>query len=108
MAYTVEGLLAMLPGAFESAGIKGVNTSVQMNVTGNEAGNWYVVTKDDKLTVTKGVLPNPEITVGADTADILALAEGKLDPMKAFMLGKLKVKGNMTEVMKLVQLFTHK
>jgi putative sterol carrier protein len=58
--------------------------------------------------VTKGILPNPEITVGADTADILAVAEGKLDPMKAFMLGKLKVKGDMTEVMKLVQLFTKK
>jgi putative sterol carrier protein len=108
MAYTVEGLLTMLPGAYEAAKIKGVNTSVQMNITGSQAGNWYVVSKDDKLTVTKGILPNPEITVGADTEDILAVAEGKLDPMKAFMLGKLKVKGDMTEVMKLVQLFTKK
>ena len=108
MAYTVESLLAMLPGAFEAARIQGVNTTVQMNITGAEAGSWYVVTKDNKLTVTKGILPNPEITVGADTADILAVAEGKLDPMKAFMLGKLKVKGDMTEVMKLVQLFTKK
>ena len=108
MAYTVEGLLAMLPGVYEAAKIKGVNTSVQMNITGAEAGNWYVVTNDDKLTVTKGNLPDPEITVAADSADILAVAEGKLDPMKAFMLGKLKVKGDMTEVMKLVQLFIKK
>jgi putative sterol carrier protein len=108
MAYTVEGLLKMLPGAFEAAKIKDVNTTVQMNITGKEAGTWYVVAKDNKLTVTKGVLPNPEITVGADSADIIAVSEGKLDPMKAFMLGKLKVKGDMTEVMKLVQLFTKK
>ena len=108
MAYTIESLLAMLPGAYTAAKIQGVNTTVQMNITGTEAGNWYVVTKDNQLTVKKGILPNPEITVSADSADILAMAEGKLDPMKAFMLGKLKVKGDMTEVMKLVQLFTKK
>jgi putative sterol carrier protein len=108
MAYTIESLLAMLPGAFTAANIKGVNTVVQMNITGTQAGNWNVVTKDNKLTVTKGIHPTPEITLTADTADILAVAEGKLDPMKAFMLGKLKVKGDMTEALKLVQLFTHK
>lgn len=108
MAYTVESLLAMLPGAFEAAKIQGVNTVVQLNISGAQAGNWNIVTKDNKLTVAKGIHPAPEITVSADTADILAIADGKLDPMKAFMLGKFKVKGDLTEAMKLVQLFTHK
>ena len=108
MTYTIEGLLETLPGTFEAAKIQGVNTSVQMNITGNESGDWHVVTKDNKLTVTKGVLPDPEITVAADSADIIAMAEGKLDPLKAYMLGKIKVKGNMSEVMKLVQLFMKK
>ena len=41
----------------------------------------------------------------ADTADILAVANGELDPMKAFMQGKAKVSGDMTEAMNLIKLF---
>ncbi|MCK7467044.1 MAG: SCP2 sterol-binding domain-containing protein [Desulfosudis oleivorans] len=33
------------------------------------------------------------------------MAEGKLDPAKALMTGKAKVKGDMTEIMKLLPLF---
>jgi putative sterol carrier protein len=108
MAYTMESLLAMLPGAYSAARIQGVNTVVQMNISGAQAGNWNIFTKDNQLIVAKGIHPAPEITVSADSADILAVAEGKLDPMKAFMLGKLKVKGDMTEALKLVQLFMKK
>jgi putative sterol carrier protein len=45
------------------------------------------------------------LTITADTADILGVAEGKLDPAKAFMMGKVKVKGDLTEATKLIQLF---
>jgi multifunctional beta-oxidation protein len=105
MSYTIEGLIAMVPKNFQVDQAKGVNTSVQLNVTGSQAGQWNAVIKDGKVTVNKGVNPSAEISVTADTADILAVAEGKLDPAKALMTGKAKVKGDMTEVMKLLPLF---
>lgn len=105
MSYTIEGLIAMAPKSFQVDQAKGVNTSVQLNVTGSQAGQWNAVIKDGKVTVNKGVHPSPEISVTADTADILAVAEGKLDPAKALMEGKAKVKGDITEVMKLLPLF---
>ncbi len=108
MPYTMESLFASLPTMFAAAGIKGLNTSVQLHVTGAEAGDWYVVTQDDQLTVTKGVLPTAEFSASADSADIIAMAEDRLDPLKAFMLGKLKVKGDMSEIVRLVQLVTRK
>ena len=49
--------------------------------------------------------PAPEITVTADTADILAVADGKLDPTQDFMQGKAQVKGDLSEAMDLVKVF---
>ncbi|NTU55109.1 MAG: SCP2 sterol-binding domain-containing protein [Anaerolineales bacterium] len=105
MSYTIEGLIAMVPTSFQVDQAKGVNTSVQLNVTGSQAGQWNAVIKDGAVTVNKGVNPSAEISVTADTDDILAVAEGKLDPAKALMTGKAKVKGDMTEIMKLLPLF---
>jgi putative sterol carrier protein len=52
-----------------------------------------------------GTHPAPELTVTADTADILAVANGEPDPINAFMAGKAKVTGDMSEAMSLIKLF---
>ena len=39
------------------------------------------------------------------TGDFVKLATGKMDGMKAFMTGKLKVKGDMSLVMKMQKYF---
>jgi putative sterol carrier protein len=74
-------------------------------VTGSQAGQWNVAIKDGKVSVAKGMHAAPEITVTADTADILAVADGKLDPTTAFMQGKAKVQGDMSEALELVKVF---
>ncbi|HVY90551.1 MAG TPA: SCP2 sterol-binding domain-containing protein [Hyphomonadaceae bacterium] len=47
-----------------------------------------------------------EATVQVDFEDFKNIAAGKLDPMMAFMSGKLKVLGDMGVAMKLQQLFS--
>ncbi len=46
-----------------------------------------------------------DATIMVDFEDFKSLAQGKLDPMMAFMSGKLKVAGDMSVAMKLQQLF---
>ena len=46
-----------------------------------------------------------DATITVDFEDFKSLAAGKLDPMMAFMSGKLKVAGDMGVAMKLQQLF---
>lgn len=48
--------------------------------------------------------PKADVTVSVAEADLQALGEKKLDPMQAFMGGKLKVKGNMMLLMKLQEI----
>ena len=104
MADTIEGLIGMLPKQLDDKA-KIVDTVIQLIVTGSQAGQWNIVIKDAKLNVAKGTHAAPELTVTADADDILAVANGKLDPTKALMLGKIKAKGDMTDAIKLVQLF---
>jgi putative sterol carrier protein len=47
-----------------------------------------------------------DATVSVNFDDFLKLAEGQLDPMMAYMSGKLKVAGDMGVAMKLQTLFT--
>jgi predicted lipid carrier protein YhbT len=54
-----------------------------VNVTGSQVGQWNVVVKDGNVNVAKGTHAAPEMTVTADIADILAIADGRLDPTTA-------------------------
>jgi putative sterol carrier protein len=105
MAHTIEGLIAMIPKTLPGDKAKRADTLIQLNVTGSQAGQWNVAIKDGKVSVAKGTHAAPEITVTADTADILAVADGKLDPTTAFMQGKAKVQGDMSEALELVKVF---
>jgi putative sterol carrier protein len=105
MAQTIEGLLAMIPKTLPGDKAKQADTVIQLNVTGSQAGQWNVVVKDGNVNVAKGVHPAPEITLTADSADILAVADGKQDATQAVMQGKLKVQGDMAEAMELFKIF---
>jgi putative sterol carrier protein len=105
MAHTIESLVGMIPKTLPGDKAKRADTIIQLNVTGSQAGQWNVVIKDGKVNVAKGMHAAPEITVTADTVDILAVADGKLDPTQAFMQGKAKVKGDLSEALELVKVF---
>jgi putative sterol carrier protein len=46
-----------------------------------------------------------DCTIGVDASDLAALMSGDLNPMSAFMFGKLKISGDMSIAMKLQSLF---
>merc|ERR1711862_92568 len=46
----------------------------------------------------------PDVTITIADADFMAMADGKLDGMQAFMGGKLKIKGNMMLAQKLASI----
>ena len=103
MAHTVESLIAMIPQTLPGDKAKQADTVIQLNVTGSQEGQWNVVVKDGNVNVAKGTHAAPEITVTADTDDILAVADRKLDPTQAFMQGKAKVHGDLSEGMEVVK-----
>ena len=70
----------------------------------NEEGkvqSWTLDVKDANGSVTLGPHAKPDITIIVSDADFLDLASGKLNGQKAFMSGKIKIKGKMMLATKL-------
>jgi putative sterol carrier protein len=105
MSITITELMSKMPGAFISEKAPGLDAVIQFKFTGAEAGNWYAVIKDGKVDVKQGEHEKPKMTLNADSADYIALFTGQLDPMQAFMQGKLKLTGDLNLAMKMTQFF---
>jgi putative sterol carrier protein len=52
-----------------------------------------------------GTCPDPDVTIHSDPVTIQEVIEGKMKPMKAFALRKIRVKGNIDDILKLRKLF---
>ena len=73
----------------------------QFNIEGDNGGIWVVdLTKTEDF-VTEGGSDSSECTITMTESDFMDLVEGRLAGPQAFMMGKLKIDGNMGLAMKL-------
>lgn len=91
----------VMPEKFDPSKAAGVDCVVQMNITGDEGGDWLIIIKDQKLEVKEGVHESPTITIKMKDTDYVDMVNGKLSGERAFMTGKLKFKGDMATAMKI-------
>lgn len=105
MSLTIADLITKMPSAFLPEKAQGVNAIIQFNFSGAEPGQWNAEIKNGTLKVAQGTHPSPSLTVSADSADYLRIFNRELDPMQAFMQGKLKMQGDLGLAMKLSQFF---
>jgi putative sterol carrier protein len=83
----------------------GLEADVQLNAGGDGGGNYVLAIHDDTANVIEGQSDNPTVTINVLAADWIAILKGELDPMRAFMTGKLKISGDMGFMMKFQRLF---
>ncbi len=86
--------------------IANLKATYQFELTGEGGGTYHAVFDNGKYEIGEGPAENPGCTITIATADFFALLERKLNPMAAFMAGKLKIRGDMGQAMKLQQLLT--
>ncbi|MGB9618106.1 MAG: SCP2 sterol-binding domain-containing protein [Desulfomonilaceae bacterium] len=102
---SVSEVFEKMPTVFNPAAAGGLDAVFQFNISGPEAGDYYVVVKDNTCQVEKGVHPSPSVTLSLAGEDWLAICNGKLDGMTAFMSGKLKATGNIMLAQRIKSLF---
>ena len=86
---------AMAPAALQQ--LQMLRGLIRMVVTGGPGGDWAVGFK-----LGPGPIPDPPTTtVTVAAADAEAMERGELDPMQAFMSGRIQIAGDMTLLMQM-------
>ncbi|XP_063825125.1 hydroxysteroid dehydrogenase-like protein 2 isoform X1 [Ostrinia nubilalis] len=74
----------------------------QFNVKGKEEGVWHLDLKNGEGACGQGEPKNaPDATLTMDSKNFTEMFAGKLKPATAFMMGKLKISGDLQKAMKL-------
>lgn len=101
---TMAELFEAMPARLNTAAAAGLNKTIQWNITGDDAGVWAIEIINSTGRLIPGGVEKPSVTFTVSSKDWLAVAEGKLNAMNAFMMGKLKVAGDMGLAMRVPQL----
>lgn len=100
----VQEMFMKMQSKFQPEKAEGLNASIQLRVSDQEKDYWLSI-YDDKVDLHEGITEDPRMTLIANAEDFAGVIEGELNPMQAFMSGKLTVKGDMGLAMKLQSIF---
>lgn len=92
----------VLPARFNPEKAKGIEATVQMNITGTNGGTWTITIKDEKMAVKEGIHPSPNMEIRIADSDFIDVMNGKLSGIEALMAGKLEFNGSIGAGMKLL------
>jgi putative sterol carrier protein len=67
-------------------------------------GEFYIEIKNGELKVSEGTHPSPIATISGTKEVLNQILKGELDAMKAFMMRKIKISGNVLDTMNLKKL----
>ncbi len=92
---TIADSFPALQAAFQPDRAAGVDKTIQFDFSGREPGTWHMHVHNDTMDYGQGPAQNPSATISVDSDDWLNILNGALNPVTAFMGGKLKVAGDM-------------
>ena len=75
--------------------VAGLDAGFQFDLQGDGGGVYHVDIAGGVTDVGAGPSSSPNVTITMAAADFAELATGKLNPVQAFMSGKLKLKGDL-------------
>jgi putative sterol carrier protein len=96
----LDSLFANMGDRFQADKAGDLDLTILFNLTGDGGGQWVASISGGNLNYTKGGVDNPTATLSMDADEFEAMSKGDLNPMMAFMSGKIKVDGDLNAVMK--------
>lgn len=102
----VADIMMQIPSHFNKEMAKGINANIQFSLSGEQGGEWVVAIKEQKCDVWEGKIEKPNLTLKSDAIVATQILSGEVDGMRAYMMGKLKLLGDLSLAMKLVSLFS--
>jgi putative sterol carrier protein len=102
---TFDELLAKVRGMADGFDVSGAGfLAVQVNITGSNGGVFYIEIKDGKVSIEPYEYNDRSCGITMNMDNFNKLIDGKLDPVAAFTLGKLKVDGDIGKALEFAKL----
>ena len=105
MSPTAREMLEAMPGAFLPDKAGDATARIQLDLTGEDGGAWLLDIAGGECNVSEEKASEADVTVTMDANDFVALYTNKLNPVQAFMSGRIKIAGNVGMVMQLLNWF---
>ncbi len=84
---------------------QGVDAVIQFDLSGEDGGLFWVKVANGQVSAGDGQGDNPKITIRSTMDTWKDVANGKTNVVNAFMMGKLKVQGDMGLGIKMQSMF---
>ncbi len=97
----LQDIFKKIVANYDSEAMSDFNATVVFDLSGDEGATYNLTFADGKANYGVGAVENPTATILMTATDFQALTSGQLNPMAAFMQGKIKVTGDMSTVMKM-------
>lgn len=104
-AKTCRQMTQSLPHYYQPQMAGGLTATLQLNITGSDPFECHLIIGDGECAYLEGPAENPDITILSDAAVWTDVIKGKQTAQKAFMIGRVKVRGNFVLLTKFEQLF---
>ncbi len=102
MSITIRDVFEAMPTRFQPEAAGDWNADVQFKFSTDGGGeNWILSVHDGKCEIAEGDHDSPTATVETAAETWIGMVSGDIDGMAAFMTGKIKVSGNMGDLMRL-------
>lgn len=105
MAGNCEESLKELHKSFKPEVAGNLSATYLFDISGSDGGKWALEISDGKCELKTGAVSNPTVTISISDQDWLSIHKGSLNSQMAFMMGKLRVSGDMGLAMKLQSMF---
>lgn len=92
---TPQEVFDAMPERFMPERAKGVDAIIQFKLSGENSGEWYLHVVDGTCSVTEGTHEDPKVTIAMSDSDFVDLISGKANGIQLFMMGKIKVEGDL-------------
>ena len=102
---TAAEVFDQMPEAFLAEKAGDLRATFQFNLSGEGGGDWAVTVADGACTVAEGNAEKPDVAIDMAADDFVKMTSGELQPIVAFMQGKIKLKGDMNLAIKVQELF---
>lgn len=105
VAAAVREIFALMPAQLNTDVARGMNSVIQVVLSGDGGGQWCVSIVDGACSVSEGPAESANMTMSMSAADYVDMVIGKLSGEMALVGGKLKISGDPGVAIKMRSLF---